>query len=197
LQPLLRGKKRGLSGGSSASFRLGPSWLSLRRPSVAVWAPLTRGRRRSSRILTNEESTCGRVVESGSPAYAWRCTSGSSLSLTRSRAWAELGLSFAYALSLPIVVLLLLVVGIWGGVGLFRARVRGRPLRPRHRAYVLVGCVALASFTLTLGLARALPRPLPTRSHLQRFDRAAGRTRDPPTMCRATSRHDRKCWQTS
>jgi hypothetical protein len=83
------------------------------------------------------------------------------------------GLSFAYALSLPIVVLLLLVVGVWGGVGLLRARVRGRPLRPRHRAYVLVGCVALASFTLTLGLARALPRPLPTRSHLQRFDRAA------------------------
>lgn len=82
------------------------------------------------------------------------------------------GLSFAYVLSLPIVVLLLLAVGVWGGVGLLRAWVRGRPPRPRHRAYLLVGCVALASFTLALGLARAVPRPLPTGSDLERFDRA-------------------------
>src|SRR2546427_7714563 len=43
------------------------------------------------------------------------------------------GLSFAYVLSLPIVVLLLLAVGVWGGVGLLRAWVRGRPPRPRDR----------------------------------------------------------------
>lgn len=82
------------------------------------------------------------------------------------------GLSFAYVLSLPIVVLLLLAVGVWGGVGLLRAWVRGRPPRPRHRAYLLVGCVALASFTLALGLVRAVPRPLRTGSDLERFDRA-------------------------
>lgn len=82
------------------------------------------------------------------------------------------GLSFAYAVSLPIVVLLLLAVGVWGGVGLLRAWVRGRAPWPRHGAYLSVGCVALASFTLALGLARALPRPLPTGSDLQRFDRA-------------------------
>lgn len=82
------------------------------------------------------------------------------------------GLSFAYALSLPIVLPLLLAVGVWGGVCLLRAWVRGRAPRPRHRAYLLVAGVALASFTLAFGLARALPPPLPPGSHLQRFDRA-------------------------
>ena len=83
------------------------------------------------------------------------------------------GLSLAYALSLPIVVLVILAVGVTGGVGLLRAWGRGRPPRPRHWAFVLFGCVALASFTLALGLARALPKPLPTGSYLQRFDSAA------------------------
>src|SRR2546426_6948635 len=59
-----------------------------------------------------------------------------------------------------------------GRCGSIARVVRGRPPRPRHRAYLLVGCVALASFTLALGLARAVPRPLPTGSDLERFDRA-------------------------
>ena len=82
------------------------------------------------------------------------------------------GLSFAYALSLPIVMLILLAVGVWGGVGSLRAKRRGHPLKPGHRASLLVAGVAIASFTLALGLARALPRQLPTGSYLRSFDPA-------------------------
>src|SRR5438445_13092638 len=81
------------------------------------------------------------------------------------------GLSFAYFLSLPLVVLLLLAVGVWGGVGLLRAWVRGRPPRPRHRAYLLVGCVALASLCLALCLVRYVPRPLLLGSAIENIAR--------------------------
>jgi hypothetical protein len=81
------------------------------------------------------------------------------------------GLSFAYGISLPIVMLILLTVGAWGGIGLLRAWRRGQPAKSRHRACLLVAGVAVASFTLALGLARALPQPLPTGSHLRSFDR--------------------------
>jgi hypothetical protein len=80
--------------------------------------------------------------------------------------------SFAYALSLPIVMLILLAVGVWGGIGLLRARRRGILSKPRHRAGLLVAGVAIVSFTLALGVARALPRQLPTGSHLRSFDPA-------------------------
>ena len=82
------------------------------------------------------------------------------------------GLFFAYGLSLVVLVVLLVPVGVWGGVGLLCAWVRARPPRPRHRAYLLVGCVALVSFNLAFSLRDALPRALPAGSHLQRFDRA-------------------------
>jgi len=82
------------------------------------------------------------------------------------------GLFLAYGLSLLVMVVLLVPVGVWGGVGLLYASVRGRPPRPRHRAYLLVGCVALVSFHLAFSLRDALPRALPAGSHLQRFDRA-------------------------
>lgn len=82
------------------------------------------------------------------------------------------GVFFAYFLSLPVVLVVLFAVGVWGGAGLLYSRVRQRPFRPRHREYVLVACVGLASFVLTLGVLRVLPRPLPTGSHLQAFDRA-------------------------
>lgn len=85
------------------------------------------------------------------------------------------GLFFVYVLSLPVVVLVLLGLGVWGGIGLLRSRARRHPLRPRHRAYVFIGCVGLVSFALAVGLLRALPRPLPTGSHLQSFDGAVWR----------------------
>jgi hypothetical protein len=82
------------------------------------------------------------------------------------------GLFFAYFLSLPVVLVVLLAAGVSGGAGLLYSRVRKRPFRARHREYVLVACVGLASFVLVLGLLRVLPHPLPTGSHLQPFDRA-------------------------
>jgi hypothetical protein len=78
---------------------------------------------------------------------------------------------FLYVLSVPVVLMLLLAVGMWGGVGLLSARLRAKPLKPRHRAYVLIACVGLGSFPVIFGLARTLPRSLPTGSHQQRFDR--------------------------
>src|SRR5882762_10284480 len=62
------------------------------------------------------------------------------------------GLFFAYIASLPVAACVLFTVGVWGGVGLLRSRVRERPLKPRHRAYVLVSCIGLASFALALGV---------------------------------------------
>jgi hypothetical protein len=49
---------------------------------------------------------------------------------------------------------------------------RHRPPTRRHRAYLVIACVGVASFAVVLGIARTLPRPLPTGSHLQSFDRA-------------------------
>src|SRR5437867_2725275 len=96
--------------------------------------------------------TCDRAAACGSPLHAWRRTLGSPLSLMRSRAWVELGCPSPTFSPCRLWFCSFSAVGVWGGVGLLRAWVRGRPPRPRHRAYLLVGCVALASFTLALGL---------------------------------------------
>jgi hypothetical protein len=80
---------------------------------------------------------------------------------------------FAYPLSLPIALIILFSLGACGGIGLLRSWMRHPPRTPRHQAYLVIACVGVASFVIVLGIARTLPRPLPTGSHIQSFDRAA------------------------
>ena len=79
-------------------------------------------------------------------------------------------LFFAYVLSIPFVLMALVALGVWGGVGLLRAHFgKARP-KHLHRVYVLVACISIVLSVIAFGLARSLPRALPSGSYLRAFD---------------------------
>jgi hypothetical protein len=77
---------------------------------------------------------------------------------------------FIYLCSIPMALLVLLGLGGWGAIVLLKARVRGTHPMRRHRGFVLLTGVGIASCVLALGLFRILPCPLPSGSHLLTFD---------------------------
>src|SRR3989442_5413416 len=117
------------------------------------------------------KGTCDRAAACGSPLYAWRRTSGSPLPLTRSRAWVELGCPSPTFSPCRLWFCSFSRSGS-GAVWVYCARGYAGARPDRATARTSWSGASLASFTLALGLARALPRPLPTGSHLERFDRA-------------------------
>ena len=79
---------------------------------------------------------------------------------------------FVYFLSIPVVLLVLLGLAVWGVVGAIVSRIRGRSLRGRHRALVILPLTGFLMFGSVILLAPAIRGALPTGSYLLEFDAA-------------------------
>ena len=72
-----------------------------------------------------------------------------------------------FMVSLPLLVLLT----IWAGMAWILARVNHHPLSTRVRNVLRFSLSSFIVLLLCIGLARWIPEPLPSGSHLQPFDR--------------------------
>jgi hypothetical protein len=56
-------------------------------------------------------------------------------------------------LALPFIVLALFLVGVWGGIGIWRAKIKEAPLNPQHIYFIRLAGLSLSWFCVSAGLA--------------------------------------------
>lgn len=60
---------------------------------------------------------------------------------------------FAWLVSLPIILLILVVIGIWGGIGMLRAKKNQSPSNPKHKLLFQLSALSLLWFGIAIMLA--------------------------------------------